>query len=175
MRLTSGGGPWLTLYSSSGLRRGQPGALRGVGRRVLQLEVPGVTLTPSEATSSSRLLRKGVTLRHHLATLAQVCWVKQSGNAGPVYSFPQCSLVHSFLIHSFPQLAPHSFIHRAPPFMLPRVHSFPAGGHPLPGSRVHVAPRAPRPAPASPRQCAPPGRCGGSQGLPWTLVPLPVG
>ena len=62
---------------------------------------------------------------------------------GPVYSFPQCSLVHSFLIHSFPQLAPHSFIHRAPPFMLPRVHSFP--GRPPSPPRLPSARGAPRP------------------------------
>ena len=57
-------------------RTGPAWSFAGVGRRVLQLEVPGVTLTPLEATSSSRLLGKGVALLHHLATLAQVCWVK---------------------------------------------------------------------------------------------------
>lgn len=81
-------------------RKGPAWSFAGVGRRVLQLEVPGVTLTPLEATSSSRLLGKGVALLHHLATLAQVCWVKQSGNAGLGPFFPS-ALPSAFLPHSF--------------------------------------------------------------------------
>lgn len=138
---------------SSRTRKGPAWSFAGVGRRVLQLEVPEVTLTP---------------LGHLLFQIAgegwpsSITWLpwhrcagsSRAGTRGSVHSFPQRSLVHSFLIHSFP----HS--HRTP-FTAPRhscshgfIHS-PASRHPLRGSQSARGSPRPQACPSVPRPVRP--------------------